>query len=200
MQTMFLPKGVLDHIDKFVRRFLWRDTETQKHVHLLSWETVTKRYGGLGIRDALSSNQAFLMNQAWRIWRNENSLLDKFLRHRHYHNSNFLLTSSSHGSHAWKALLGGRNLMKKGLCWVVQSGHSINFWLDHWLPIGPIRGLVHGPFLAHEYDFKVARFVVDNQRWDFTPLSMVLPNTVIQHILAQPLPLNVTHIPSNIQT
>ena len=68
------------------------------------------------------------------------------------------------------------------------------------MPIGPIRGLVHGPLLAHEYDFTVPRFVVDNQRWDFTPLSMVLPDMVIQHILAQPLPLNVTHIRSNIQT
>ena len=127
----------------------------------------------------LISIKAFLMNQAWRIWRNDHSLLAKFLQHRHYRNSNFLLTSSSHGSHAWKALLGDRDLMKEGLRWVVQSRHSINFWLDHWLPIGPIRGLVHGPLLAHEYEFKVARFVVDNQRWDFTPLSMVLPDTVI---------------------
>ena len=68
------------------------------------------------------------------------------------------------------------------------------------MPIGPIRGLVHGPLLAHEYDFKVPRFVVANQRWDFTPLNMALPDMVIQHILAQPLPLNVTHIPSDIQT
>ena len=47
------------------------------------------------------------------------------------------------------------------------------------MPIGPIRGLVHGPLLAHEYDFKVPRIVVDNQRWDFTPLSMVLPDMVM---------------------
>ena len=164
-------------------------------MHLLSWETVTKLKlcGGLGIRDALCSNQSFLMNQAWRIWHNGHSLLAKFLQHRHHCNSNFLLTSSSHGSHAWKALLCGRNLMKEGLRWVVQLGHSINFWLDHWLPIRSICGLVHGPLLAHEYDFKVARFVVDNQRWDFTPLSMVLLDMVIQHILAQPLSLTMTH-------
>ena len=47
------------------------------------------------------------------------------------------------------------------------------------MPIGPIRGLVHGPLLAHEYDFKVPRFVVDNQSWDFTPLSMVLLDMVM---------------------
>ena len=133
MQMMFLPQGVLDHIDRLVRRFLWGDTEIHKHMHLLSWETVTKPklYGGLSIRDAFCCNQAFLINQAWRIWRNEHSLLAKFLRHRHYRNSDFLLTSPSHGSRAWKELLCGRDLMKEGLRWVFQSGHSINFWLDH---------------------------------------------------------------------
>ena len=80
---MFLPQSVLDHIDRLVRRFLWGDTEIHKHMHLLSWETVTKPklYGGLGIKDAFCCNQAFLINQAWRIWRNEHSLLAKFLRH-----------------------------------------------------------------------------------------------------------------------
>ena len=92
--------------------------------------------------------------------------------------NDFIQTTSHTGSHSWKALLRGRDLLRSGLRWVVHKGHSINFWTNHWLPPGPIGGLIHGPLLPQEYEFKVARMINDNHQWDFTPLSMVLPPTI----------------------
>ena len=64
MQTSILPRGIASSIDKSIRDFLWGDTPTQKHIHLLSWETFPKLKinGVLGIRESKGSNEAFLMN------------------------------------------------------------------------------------------------------------------------------------------
>ena len=117
MQTTILPRGVSELIDKSICSFLWGDTPTQKHVHLLAWETITKTKssGGLGIRDTKYSNDAFLTNQAWRLWKNSNNLWTKFLKHKHFHNTEFLLSNSTRGSYSWKALLKGRELLTQGL-------------------------------------------------------------------------------------
>ena len=92
--------------------------------------------------------------------------------------NDFIQTTSHTGSHSWKALLRGHDLLRNGLRWVVHKGHSINFWTNHWLPLGPIGGLIHDSLLPQEYEFKVARMINDNHQWDFTPLSMVLPPTM----------------------
>ena len=65
MQTTVLLRGTTSSIDRAIRDFLWGDTPTQRHVHLIKWDTLTKpkTYGGLGIRDSNTTNDAFLMNQ-----------------------------------------------------------------------------------------------------------------------------------------
>ena len=191
MQTTILPRGIASSIDKSIQNFLWGDMPIQHHVHLINWETVTKPkvFGGLGIRDSKTTNEAFHMNQAWRVWRNPNTLLTKFLSQKHCQTSDFIRTTSHTGSHSWKALLRGRNLLWSGLRWVVHNGWSVNFWTDHFLPLGPIWGLIHGPLFPQEYEFNVARMINANHQWDCTPLCMVLPPTITEYIYAQSLPI-----------
>ncbi|KAK7829721.1 putative ribonuclease h protein [Quercus suber] len=113
MQTTVLPWSTTSSIDRSTRDFLWGDTPTQGHVYLINWDMLTKPkvHVGLGIRDSKTTNDAFLMNQAWRIWRNLHSLLAKFLSQKHYQTTDFLQTTSHTGSHLWKALLQGRDLL-----------------------------------------------------------------------------------------
>ena len=67
------------------------------------------------------------MNQAWHVWKDDNTMLAIFLRQKYYHTSDFLHTLSSTSSHCWKALIRGQNLMQRGLRWVVRTGQNINF-------------------------------------------------------------------------
>ena len=166
MQSTTLPRGVSDLIDKSIRNFLWGDTPTQKHVHLLAWETVTKTKcsGGLGIRDIRNSNDAFLTNQAWRLWKNSNSVWTNFLKHTHFHNTEFLLSKSITDSHSWKALLRGRELLTQGLKWIVGNGQNIKFWTDRWITPCPIRSLIQGPLLQNELDSTVSNFITANHK------------------------------------
>lgn len=47
-------------------------------------------------------------------------------------------------SHGWRGILAGREILRKGLGWIVGSGDNIRVWTDPWLscssptiPIGP---------------------------------------------------------------
>lgn len=116
MQTTLLLVAVIHCLEQALKGFLWRDTGNQRHVHLLSWEKVTKtkQQGDLGIRDIKLNNEVFLTNQAWRIWTNPNGICAKFLKQRHFPNTHFLNpTISNYGSHSWKAILKGRSIIIK---------------------------------------------------------------------------------------
>ena len=149
----------------------------EKHVHLLAWETVTKTKssGGLGIRDTKYCNDALLINQAWCLWKNSNSLWTKFLKHKHLHNTEFLLSNSTTGSHSWKALLKGRELLTQGLKWIVGNGQNIKFWIDHWITLGLVCSLIQGPLLQHELENTVSNFIIAHHQWDLSLASIILP-------------------------
>lgn len=66
MQTIAIPKGVCEEIEKIVRRFIWGG------MHLVKWDKVTrpKSEGGLGIRNIESMNLALLAKLGWRLLTN----------------------------------------------------------------------------------------------------------------------------------
>ena len=114
MQTTILPSGITTKIDQVICGFLLGNTSEQRHLHIVGWDTLTqsKMHGGLGIRKTKENDEAFLMNQAWWIWSNLSSLLAKFINHKYCHTFSFLQTHFVIGSHAWRAILRGRNLLQ----------------------------------------------------------------------------------------
>jgi len=42
--------------------------------------------------------------------------------------------NTSKGSYAWKSILQGREVLKKGARWCVGNGDDISIWGDAWLP------------------------------------------------------------------
>lgn len=57
MQTVMLPAGVTELIDKITRQFLWKGNN-DRGFNLVSWSVVTKprKWGGLGLRRAKDAN------------------------------------------------------------------------------------------------------------------------------------------------
>ena len=51
MQCSYLPRRVLDRLDRVNRNFLWGFTKSAKKIHWVGWEKVTKSKveGGLGL-------------------------------------------------------------------------------------------------------------------------------------------------------
>lgn len=55
MQTMLLPYGVLNDLERVSRNFLWNHEQDRRKMHLIFWDIIRqdKSRGGLGIRDLI---------------------------------------------------------------------------------------------------------------------------------------------------
>lgn len=62
MQTIQLPIGLLDELDKINRRFFWGDDECHKKTHAVAWNNIcrSKEEGGLGLKDLKIMNHVLL--------------------------------------------------------------------------------------------------------------------------------------------
>jgi hypothetical protein len=116
---------------------LWGNKNERKKVHWLAWDKLTKLKlrGGTGFKDLELFNQALLARQVWRLLQYLNSLSAVLLEAKYYPHGDLLDTSfARNSSPVWKGIEHGLDLLKKGVIWRVNSGHSINIWRDNWIP------------------------------------------------------------------
>jgi hypothetical protein len=76
-----------------------------------------------------------LGKQGWRLIDKPNSLCAKVLKDRYFHDTDFLsATRRKHASQTWRAILAGRDVLKKGLLKRIGNGSSTSIWHDRWIP------------------------------------------------------------------
>lgn len=99
----------------------------------VSWDklTLTKGAGGLGFKEIETFNDALLAKLTWRLLKNPSSLLGQTLLNKYCLDSDILSCSTPKtASHGWKGIMAGRDILRKGLGWVVGNGESIKVWED----------------------------------------------------------------------
>lgn len=70
---------------------------------------------------------AILTNQAWRVWRNPNSLWARVLKAKYFpHNSLQDSKSTLLASHIWKAIHQGSRHLFRGMLWILGNGSQVN--------------------------------------------------------------------------
>ena len=162
MTCFKLPVSLCKQIQSAFTRFWWDDNKGTRKMAWIAWEklTLSKSNGGLGIRDVQAFNDARLAKLSWRLLEKPEGLLGRILLSKYCPEGNLLSCSaSSSASHGWHSVLVGRDLLMKGLGWVVGDGASIKIWEDSWLslekplrPMGPatretaelvVRDLIH---------------------------------------------------------
>lgn len=95
-----------------------------------------KSEGGLGFRHMKAFNLASLAKLGWRLIRRPNSLVSRLLKCRYFPNSSFMHASAEPGcSYTWRSLMSGREVLKRGLRFLVGNGEDILIWEDPWLPL-----------------------------------------------------------------
>lgn len=107
MQIAWLPQAICDQIDRVSREFIWKGT-TDKGIHLVGWNTITKpkKHGGLGIRRAREANTALLGKLVWDIQQKKDKLWVEVIRDNISRRINFFSLTDS------MALLIGTQLAK----------------------------------------------------------------------------------------
>lgn len=154
MQSMRIPKGVCDIIDKKIRQFIWGSKEGEKRIHLVNWDKVTraKTKGGLGIRKANDMNLAFLAKAGWRLEKEEDKLWVKVIQRKYFKAQNETRggKDSKEISNFWKAIMAARHILDKGMRKQVRNGENVYFWKDKWIEGVPLDGESLGDHMEKE--------------------------------------------------
>lgn len=142
MACFDITKSVCNELSSMVSRFWWSQMDKENKIHWTSWEKLSKpkKDGGLGFRDLYSFNLAMLARQAWRLLQCPGSLCAQVLAAKYHLGSSLLEARPKRGiSYAWRSILKGVELLKKGIIWRVGDGNNINIWSNPWLPRGITR-------------------------------------------------------------
>lgn len=175
MSCFLLPITICDDINAILSEFWWGKGEERRKISWVSWKRLClpKKEGGMGFRDLYNFNKDLLAKQAWRLWQNPNSVINRLYKGCYHHSSTFLQSSNSkHASHGCKSIQVGKDLLQQGLRVMIGNGKNTNVWLGHWLPVIPPRKVVHVSF---NRNMKVEEFIDnDTYSWNVSLLKQYL--------------------------
>lgn len=142
-----LPISLCKRIQSAFTRLWWDDNPDKRKMCWVAWDKLTfpKEKGGLGLREIEVFNDALLAKIGWRLLKHPNSLLAQVLLGKYCHSTPFMEAKSpSTASHGWRGVLKGRDILVKGLGWILGNGKDVRVWNTPWLsasipkcPTGP---------------------------------------------------------------
>ncbi|KAJ1689169.1 hypothetical protein LUZ63_013324 [Rhynchospora breviuscula] len=145
MSVFLLPRWLIDAIDKARKRFIWgTNHEGKQRVHLVAWDKLClpREVGGLGLRNIMLQNQAFLLRWLWFLYNNHTSLWFKTTSkiYSPIRGNVPPLVWNKNGSFFWKDIRSLRYLFQISTRSDIASGLNTSFWYDNWAgkPLVPI--------------------------------------------------------------
>lgn len=74
MQTVSLPRGVCERIDRACRRFIWSGSSPQQKLNMVSWKNVCKPKATGSWLQVFGNDESGITHEAWDIISSPNSL------------------------------------------------------------------------------------------------------------------------------
>lgn len=145
MQTILMPAGIWEEIDRRIRRFIWGGIPKARKCHLVSWRVVTqpKNIGGLVIRAAKDMNMAFMAKLGWQIATNKESLWVKVFTSKYGQGKTGIIDvirAKPNCSNAWRGIVAALPTVRKGVRHHVRNGR--NTWNGAWILEEPLSNSV----------------------------------------------------------
>ncbi|KAA3474835.1 GTP cyclohydrolase 1-like [Gossypium australe] len=191
MQTMAIPKGVCDEIERIARQFIWGRSVGNPKLALVGWESICqpRSCGGLELRHLQDHNNSFIMKIGFNLTSQKDALWVRFLRSKYGWKSQLLESIlKSNCSHLWKSLSKVWPLLRENLMWSVGDGAKICGWKDNWIPdAGPLLSYVFA-LERINLDSTLKDWVLPDGSWNIDMLRIWLPDAMIKRIVSIPPP------------
>ncbi|KAF7815394.1 putative ribonuclease H protein At1g65750 family [Senna tora] len=170
MQMTVLPSRVCEEVEKRSRAFIWRDNDSSKKIHLVSWSAMcrTKQYGGLGLRHVREQNKAFMVKLGWGLTNQKDALWARVLRAKYKCGDDLIpvIDRNNSASRLWKGIADAWKYVQDGLVWRLGDGKKVRFWSDPWLPNGKaLCTYALGPLSTSDLAMVAADFVSPSGAW-----------------------------------
>ena len=193
MSSFPIPNKVCDKMDGLTRRFWWKPNKLEgRFLAWKSWGSLCcpSSVGGLGFKKIKSLNSALLAKLAWMIASKRDSLCIRILRAKYKVKEDWLRTEAArHASPIWKAIEKAREVVRKGACFIIGDGESVDVWLDPWVPW--IDGFTPSPKDKSivQSEMKVAQLIDQDHRAWRTAIALDTFNPISANvILSIPIP------------
>ncbi|WZZ77247.1 hypothetical protein YC2023_097819 [Brassica napus] len=124
---------------------------------------------------------------------NPEALLSQVLKGKYFSECSFMeSTPKQAASHGWTGIMAGKEVLEKGLGYLVGDGASINVWSSPWLstskPLTPI-----GPPTRTNQHLKVQNLLLpDSNEWNLSLVRFHLPH--YEEVIRQLIPSTLQHL------
>ena len=169
MSCFKLPNSLSNELNSMMSNFWWGQKEKERKMAWMSWKKMctTKEKGGIGFKDLKAFNLALLAKQGWRILTNQNSLVHRIFKEKHFAKNTFLEAElGRRPSYAWRSIMVAREIVGRGLRWAVGNGEKVSIWNDRWFPTLEAFKVVSPKPLQPEAEIVVELINIDKRSWD----------------------------------
>ncbi|GJM93859.1 hypothetical protein PR202_ga10451 [Eleusine coracana subsp. coracana] len=147
MSCVKLLNKVCDKIRTYISNYWWGSAVDSHKTHWQKWSKLTlpKAQGRMGFHDLQLFNKAMLDKQGWRLMTRPKALYTWVIKGKYYPHGNFMSAKQKRNNcETWKAMMHGRDVLKRGMIRRVGPGNSIDIWEDNWIQgIGVLKPRVH---------------------------------------------------------
>ncbi|XP_020987484.1 uncharacterized protein LOC110275634 [Arachis duranensis] len=163
----------------------WAASGKERDIHWKKWDSITesKSEGGLGFKDLVKQNTAYLAKQAWRAFKNPNAIWVQILKSLYFPDGNFWTATGKKGaSWVWRSILHGRELLRKCAKWSIGDGSKVSIWKDNW-----IAGRSSPLNTNSTDDSKVNDLIVNGEGWNKRKIESKFSQEICKEILSTPV-------------
>ncbi|XP_056848924.1 uncharacterized protein LOC108820216 [Raphanus sativus] len=178
MSSFKIPKSLCKRIQSVLTRFWWDSAPDKKKMTWVAWDQMAtpKCVGGLGFKHLESFNDSLLAKLGWRIMNNPDALLSRVLKGKYFADCSLLeSTPKQAASHGWAGIMAGKEVLKKGLGFLIGNGASINGWSDPWLSTSRPLSLIGPPTEANQHLMVQDLLLPESNEWNLPLVQLHLP-------------------------